>query len=168
MQNQKNIIPQKNIERLETQGFTGYTKEELSNHQFGIRFAYWTCASFVAVGTILNNIPILTIALLAALGAVVHNRHPFDYIYNNGVRQLLKKPKSPKRAIQGKVACAIASLHIIGIIYCFYNGYITGGYIISVMLLIPALIVASTDYCIPSVAFSFLYKNKAKQMSEKA
>lgn len=166
MENQKNTIPQKNIERLETQGFTGYTAEELSEHQYGIRFAYWLCASFVALGIILNSIPVLVFALLAALGAVIHNRHPFDYIYNNGVRQLLNKPKSPKRAIQGKIACGLASVHIIGIILSFYYGHFVIGYIIGGTLLSVALLVASTDFCIPSVMYKYFMKNKTSAIED--
>ena len=158
MKNQNCTIPQKNIDRLETQGFTGFTAQELSDHQYGIRFAYWLCATFVLAGLIFKSIPLLTIALLAAMGAVVHSRHPFDYIYNFGIRKLLNKPKTPKRAIQGKIACAIASAHIIGIILGFYYGYTIVGYVIGGLLLGPALLVASTDICIPSIVYKYFNK----------
>jgi hypothetical protein len=167
MENQKNIISQKNIERLQDQGFTGFTVKELSDHQHGIRFAYWLCATFVILGLIFKSIPILSIALAAAFGAVIHSRHSFDYIYNYGVRQLFNKPETPKRTIQGKIACGIATATIIGIILFFYNNNMTGGYILGSMLLSSAFLVASTDICIPSIAYKLLMKNKTTALKER-
>ncbi len=160
MKKQKTSIPQKNIDRLEMQGFTGLSASELSDHQLGIRFAYWLCASLVVMGLIFKSIPILAFAMLAAFGAVVHSRHPFDYIYNYGVRQLLKKPETPRRTIQGKIACGIATVMILGIILSFNYDYMTVGYTIGIMLLSSAFLVASTDYCIPSVLYK-IFKSKS-------
>ena len=167
MGNKKNIISKRNIERLEMQGFTGFTSEEISAHQYGIRFAYWLCASLVFLGLIFNSIPILSIALLAAFGAVIHSKHPFDYIYNYGVRHLFNRPKTPKRAIQGKIACGIATLTIIGIILFFHNGNMIGGYILGGMLLSSAFLVASTDICIPSIVYKIYIKNKSSNIIDK-
>ncbi len=163
VKNQKKVISQKNIERLETQGFTGFTAKEISDHQYGIRFAYWLCATFVTLGLIFKSIPLLSIALVAAFGAVIHSRHPFDYIYNYGVRHLFKKPKTPKRAIQGKIACGLATLTIIGIILFFNAENMIGGYILGGMLLSSAFLVSTTDICIPSIAYKFFMKNKTRQ-----
>ena len=168
MENQKNIIPKKNIERLKTQGFIGFSAEEISAHQYGIRFAYWLCATTVLLGLIFKSIPILSIALLAAFGAVTHSRHPFDYIYNYIVRYLFNKPKTPKRAIQGKIACGLATLTIIGIILFFYNGNMIGGYILGGILLSSALLVSTTDICIPSIAYKYLMENKLKPTLDNA
>lgn len=167
MENQKHMISQKNIERLETQGFTGFTAKEISDHQYGIRFAYWLCATFVTLGLIFKSIPLLSIALVAAFGAVIHSRHPFDYVYNYGVRHLLNKPETPKRGIQGKIACGLATLTIIGIILFFNAKNMMGGYILGAMLLSSAFLVASTDICIPSIAYKFFMKNKKSDVVEK-
>ena len=162
MKNHKNIIPQENIERLETQGFTGFSAKELSDHRMGIRFAYWLCASFVILGLVLSNIPILIFAMLMALGGAIHSRHPFDYVYNATVRHLLNKPKTPRRAIQGNIACGIATLMILTVIILFYNDYMTAGYIVGTMLLSSALLVGSTDICIPSIVYKILMKRKLR------
>ena len=167
MENQKNIISQKNIDRLETQGFTGFTAKELSDHQYGIRFAYWLCASFVLLGLILNSIPILVFAMLMALGGAISSRHPFDYIYNYGVRHLFNKPKTPRRAFQGNLSCGIATVFIIAIILSFYNGYVTTGYVFGGMLLSVAILVASTDFCIPSFTYKNYLKFKSSNLANK-
>ena len=146
--------------RLETQGYHGFSDQELAIHRFGIRFAYGLCTTLIIIGLILANIPVLIIAMLVAFFGIFPPYHPFDYLYNYLVRHLIKKPKLPPRSNQGRFACGIASVWIASIIYFFYIGLNLWAYILGVVLLIIAILVTTTDFCIPSIIYNFLFKKR--------
>jgi hypothetical protein len=150
--------------RLEEQGFRGYTDAKISQHRFGIRFAYVLCGTLVLIGLVLKSMPLLYIALgISFLGILLPN-HPFDYPYNSMVRHMVKRPSLPRRAIQARIACMLATLMLAGIIYCFYRGLDTAAYVIGASLLGSATLVSAFDICIPSKIYNALIeRGDAKQ-----
>lgn len=146
--------------RLETQGYRGYTDMELQGFRFGIRFAYYVCGSLVILGLLLTNIEILAGAMIIAFVGSFPPYHPFDYLYNYGIRQLMNKPKIPPRSNQGRFACGVATVWLGGIIYCFYTGLVVPGYIAGGLLVAVAALVSTTDICIPSMVYNFWFKQK--------
>jgi hypothetical protein len=157
MKSQSCISPVRK-KRLETQGYTGFTDAELNDFKFGIRFAYYLCGSLVVLGLVLTNLKILAVAMAVAFVGAFPPYHPFDYLYNFGIRHLVSKPRIPPRSNQGRFACGIATLWLGGIIYLFYAGldfwaYLAGGILVSV-----AALVSTMDICIPSIVYNFLFK----------
>lgn len=155
--NEPYTLSEHRIKRLKAQGYAHCSNQEISAFAFGNRFAYVICASLVAIGVITANIPILLVLILVAFGAVILPYHPFDYIYNFPVRQWLKKPKLPPRSRQLKFACIVAIFCLSATIASFYFGYLLLGYSIGGLLLLVALIVITTDFCIPSTIYNFLF-----------
>ena len=86
--------------------------------------------------------------------------YPFDYIYNHVLRGLLNKPKLPPRLKQLKFTCVIATLRLIATIYLFYSDLTTAGYIRGGLLVSVAFIVSTTDFCIPSTIYNFIFRVK--------
>lgn len=144
--------------RLEVQGFRGYSDEALACHQFGIRFAYGACAGLVALGLLLESIPVLLFALLVALLGAVLKRHPFDYIYNATLRKWLKRPTLPYRTKQVRFACMIATVWLACTIYFFYAGFPVAGYVWGGILVVLATLVTATDICIPSMIYNAFFE----------
>lgn len=91
---------------------------------------------------------------------VVLPYHPFDYIYNHLVRRVLDKPRLPRRSNQLKFACGVATIWIAATIYLFYYGFAMAGYVAGGMLFSVAFLVSTTDICIPSIIYNFLFKIK--------
>jgi len=87
------LISAKRVVRLKMQGFCNMTDAEVSEHAVGNRFATTVCFLVLAIVVPLAYIPLLTAMMIIAFFGVVLTDHPFDYVYNNGVRQLLDKPK---------------------------------------------------------------------------
>ena len=143
---------------LEEQGFTGFTDTEISQHRFGIRFAYVICMTVVALGLIFKSQTILLIANGIAILGMLPPYHPLDYIYNYGVRFLVKRPKLPPRANQGRFACTIATLMLAAMNYYLYQGNITLVYIFGAGLLTSAFLVSFLDFCIPSKIYNALFR----------
>jgi len=160
MKKNQTLISPARIKRLKVQGYCNYSDENLSELAFGNRFAYIICSSILLIGVITANIPILTAMMIIALFGIILPYHPFDYIYNHVIQGMLNKPTLPPRSKQLKFACGIATIWIGATIYLFYAGFAISGYISGGILFSVALLVGTTDICIPSIIFNFLFKVK--------
>lgn len=145
---------------LTVQGYSTYTDKELHDYRFGIRFAYALCGSIVLLGLLFHNISLLVVAAIVAFFGMFPPRHPFDYLYNGLVRHWLHKPKLPPRTAQGRFACGIATIWLIITIYLLQNHHTVAGYIFGAVLLCSATLVSTTDICIPSMIYNWLWKRK--------
>lgn len=148
--------------RFEQQGFINFSDQELYDYKFGIRFPYILCSTLVTVGLVLTSIPILAIAFIFAFFGMFPPYHPFDYLYNYGVRKILNKPKTPHRANQGRFACMLATPWIGAVIYLFKKELFLEGYIVGGLLLCSAFLVSYVDICIPSMIYNAIFKIKQK------
>ena len=140
--------------QLEIQGILGFTEAELRTHRAGFRFAYQLCFAITLVGTVLQSIPILAIALIAAFIAIFPPNHPFDYLYNATLGRILKRPKLPPRTSQGRFACAIATVWLSTTIFFFATGRTAAGMAMGFALLVPAGLVGFFDVCLPSMIYN--------------
>ena len=77
------------LNRLHAQGYNDISPADLSDLAFGNRFAYIVCVTITAVGVATANIPILLVMTAIAFLGVVLPNHPFDYVYNHGLRSAL-------------------------------------------------------------------------------
>jgi hypothetical protein len=163
MENQDcNITPLRR-NRLEAQGYKGYSDFELHDFKFGIRFAPFLCGSLVILGLLMTNLMILGAVMIIAFFGSFSLYHPFDYLYNYIIRHWIGKPKMPPRANQGRFACGIATVWLGSTIYLFYTGHVTWGYIIGIAFLFPVTLASTIDICIPSMIYNFLFKRKTEE-----
>jgi hypothetical protein len=145
-------------ERLHTQGFTTVDEAWLVEVAPWLRWSPALCGTFAAVGTALAS-PWILLALAgtAFLGAVLPF-HPFDLIYNYGIRFLVgKRPLPPNRAPR-RFACGIATVWLIATAFLFSNGQMMAGYVLGTMFVGVAALVSTTDICIASIIFNFLVR----------
>ena len=154
------MISKTKLKRLRTQGYCDISDEKLSQLSFGNRFAYNLCALLLFVGLLFASIPVLSGMLVVTFLGIILPNLPFDYIYNHLVAGLIKRPKLPKRPIQIKFACTLATILLIAIVYSFHNGYMLAGYINGIILLASAILVSSTDICIPSIIYNAISRYK--------
>jgi len=150
MNKQKQLLSPVYKRRFHIQGYDIYTDQEIYNYKHGIRFAYLGCGALVAFGLVLQNIPILAIAMAIAFLSVLLPLHPFDYLYNSVVRYMINKPALPNRTNQGKFACGIATVWLGAIIYLLIDGYLIAGNILGGLLLTQAFVVGTIAICVPS------------------
>ncbi|HCY74389.1 MAG TPA: hypothetical protein DHV28_00575 [Ignavibacteriales bacterium] len=154
------MITQQRLKRLKVQGYCNRPDSEISEFSFGNRFAYIICSSILLIGLITTNTTILlTLMIIAFLGIILPN-HPFDYIYNYILADKMSKPKLPPRSKQLKFACTIATIGLGLTVYLFNTGLLTAGYILGSILLLVATLVSTTDICIPSIIYNFIFRVK--------
>jgi hypothetical protein len=146
--------------RLQEQGYQNYSDQELSEYKFGIRFAYYLCGSLVILGLSLTSLKILAAAMTIAFLGSLPPYHPFDYLYNYGVRHIIDKPKLPPRSNQGRFACGIATIWLGVVIYLFYSELYVWGYLAGGILVLVAALVSTMDICIPSMVYNALFQKK--------
>jgi len=158
MKTQQQLLSSTRINRIKVQGYSNYSNTELSALAFGNRFAFILCSTILAIGITTANIPILIGMTIVAFFGIILYYHPFDYIYNHILRSILNKPKLPPRSKQLKFACLIATLWLIATIYLFYSDLFIAGYIVGGLLFAVAFIVSTTDFCIPSKIYNFIFK----------
>lgn len=151
-------VSSKTLWRLQVQGYAGYSPEELAQIRFGNRFAYVACGTIVALGVYFVHIPTLAIIIAVAFLGVVLPYHPFDYIYNYLLRFFILKPALPRRALQIKFACVIATIWLLATLYLFQTGDILAGQILGGLLVGVAYLVGFTDICLPSIIYNIATK----------
>jgi fatty acid desaturase len=162
MKKEQTQISSVRLHRIRTQGYCNFTDANLSELAFGNRFAYIGCGLLILIGVITANIPVLSTMMAIAFFGIILPYHPFDYIYNYAIRGIINKPKLPRRSKQLKFACSIATTWIAITIYLFYTGHSVAGYISGGVMLSIVFLVSTTDLCIPSLIYNFLFNYEVK------
>jgi len=122
-----------------------------------LRWSPALCAIVMGVGTILASEWILWgLMPVAALGAL-SSRHPFDHIYNYGVRRLTGTPPLPPHGAPRRFACGIATVWLLVTGVAFAAGAETLGYALGGVLTAVAALVGTTHFCIPSLTYALLF-----------
>ncbi len=139
--------------RLDVQGFDTVDEDALAEVAPWLRLAFALCATLAIVGTALASKPLLLtlagIAFLAALFPV----HPFDLIYNHGIRYATGTPPLPRRGPPARFACGVGALWLIVTVGAFESSMAAVGYVLGFTLASTAILVSITDICIPSMVF---------------
>jgi uncharacterized protein DUF4395 len=137
-------------QNIEAQGFCGLDDKVCAQLNYPLRLSPAICMIWAAVGTALAS-PAILWALLpfAALGAILHG-HPFDVLYNYGLRHLLGTPALPRYGVRRRFACALASIMIAAAAWSFQAGAPLPGQILGWTLVAAAFVNVSTGFCVPS------------------
>lgn len=143
--------------RLNVQGFCDVDDKTLANLAPWLRMAFGICALIAGAGTVLASPAILWVLTpIAALGALTPV-HPFDLIYNYGIRFLRNTGPLPKRRAQNRFACGVGAVWLVATAWAFQSGALTAGYILGGVLTGIGVLVSTTDICIPSMIYNTLF-----------
>jgi hypothetical protein len=113
--------------RLEAQGYVGVGERTLADIQFGLRFSPALCATGVALCTVLAAPPILLAMMATAVIGGATPRHPFDWLYNYGVRRVLRKAAIPRNGAPRRFSCTVASIWLGVTVAAFIAGWDVAG-----------------------------------------
>ena len=137
-------------ERIQAQGICGLDDGTYAQIDYPLRLSPAICMVWAGVGTALASPMILwTLVPFAALGAILPG-HPFDVLYNYGLRHLLGTPALPRYGARRRFACALATIMLIAAAWGFQAGMPMVGYIVGWSLVAAAFVNVSTGFCIPS------------------
>ncbi len=146
--------------RLEAQGFCNLDDAAFAELAAWMRWSPAICSIITVLGVSLNSPTILwSLAAVAFLGAILPF-HPFDLIYNYGMRFLTKTQALPRQGSQRRFACGIATAWLVGTGWAFHLGAALVGYTLGISLIFVAGLVSITHFCIPSLIYNTLFKAK--------
>jgi Domain of unknown function (DUF4395) len=145
------------IDRLDAQGYVDVDRSTMRELEPWLRWSPAVCAAGMGIGTALAS-PLILWGLVpfAMLGAIF-SRHPFDYLYNFGVRHLTGTQPLPPHGAPRRFACAIASVWLVATGAAFAFDLNLVGYLLGGTLTAVAFIVATTHFCIPSLIYALLF-----------
>ena len=147
----------KRLGRLDVQGFDTIDEELLAEVAPWLRLAFGLCAALAIVGTALASTTLLlTLAAIAFLAGILPV-HPFDLIYNHGIRHLTGTRPLPKRGPPSRFACGVGALWLIVTVGAFDSPYPIAGYVLGFTLASVAILVSTTDICLPSMIFRSIF-----------
>ena len=150
-------ISETRLRRLDIQGFDEVDEERLAEAGPWLRMAFLLCGALALAGTVTASTRLLgALALVALLGALTPV-HPFDLIYNLGIRHLRDTGPLPRRGAPVRFACAIASVWLVATIGAFEVSAKGAGYGLGFTLVASAVLVGTTDICIPSLIWRALF-----------
>jgi hypothetical protein len=134
---------------LTTQGYC-LTDTERRQLEVGLRFSTGLCLSLVVVALVLES-PAMVFAL-SAIGLVAGftAHHPFDYLWNHGVRHLLRAPALPPNPPRRRHAFKIATVWLLAVGILFAAGAATAALILGGLLVAACTTVTATNLCLPS------------------
>lgn len=144
-------------ERIQAQGFCGLSDATYAQINYPLRLSPAICMTLAAVGTSLASPTILwALAPFAALGAILPG-HPFDVLYNYGLRHLVGKPMLPRYGKRRRMACVMGAMMVGAAAWAFQTGMPGLGYLLGALLVAIALVNVSTGFCIPSFVTRVLF-----------
>ena len=147
--------------RLETRGITHSDDPEFVKLVPWMRFTFVLWGTMIGLGTARAFTPLLwAMVPIAGLGGIFP-RHPFDLVYNHGVRHLTGTQPLPRNRAPTRFACGMASVGLVGTALAFERGVAWLGYLLGGTLTAVAAIVSVTHFCIPSTIYQFLFGRRA-------
>jgi hypothetical protein len=144
------IITAKARARIEAQGFCDLDAQTYAQINYPLRLSPAICMVWTAVGTAVESHIILwALVPFAALGALLPG-HPFDVVYNHGLRHVFGMPALPRYGPRRRFACAVATVMLIIAAWGFQAGLPAVGHLAGWSVVGAAFVNVSTGFCIPS------------------
>jgi hypothetical protein len=147
---------------LETQGYC-LSADETRALRVGLRFPTALCLVLVVVGLALQSA--VLVALLVPIGAIAGwtSRHPFDYIWNKGVRHLIGAPELPPNPTRRRHAFKLATVWLAGVAALFTMGANSAGVVLGGVLVAVCSLVTATNFCIPSTMLAWIEGRRERE-----
>ena len=143
--------------RLDIQGFDPIDDATLVPVARWLRLAFGLCITLAAAGLLLRAPALLwalaAIASLAALFPV----HPFDLVYNFGIRHLTGTAPLPRRGPPSRFACGLGSVWMVATILLLEAGHQVLGQLVGWTLVGVGTLVSTTVICIPSLIYRSVF-----------
>lgn len=147
---------------LGTQGYC-LSADEARGLRIGLRFPTALCLALVVTGLVLESA--LMIAVLVPIGAVAGwtARHPFDLLWNHGLRHLGGAPELPPNPTRRRHAFKLATVWLAGVAALLAGGATTAALVLGGVLVAVCSLVTVTNFCIPSTMLAWLDARRGRE-----
>ena len=137
-------------ERIEEQGFCGLDDGVISQINLPLRLAPFMCLLWTATGLVLGSPAVIAALVPFAVAGAILPGHPFDVVYNFGLRHLFDRPALPHYGKRRRLACVAASIALTASALSFFYGVPVVGYTLGIMVSMGTLTNVITGICPPA------------------
>lgn len=147
---------------LATQGYC-LAEPERERLRVALRFPTALCLALV-VGALAAQ-SATALAALAGIGFVAGwtSRHPFDHLWNHGVRRLAGAPELPPNPPRRRHAFKLATVWLGAVALLFAAGASTAALALGGVLVAVCGLVTATNFCIPSTLLALWERRRAQE-----
>jgi cation transporter-like permease len=144
---------------LSVQGYC-LTAEEKRSLRWGLRFPTALCLALVITGLVLQSSAI--VLALVPIGAVAGwtARHPFDLLWNHGLRHRTGAPEVPPNPTPRRHAFKLATVWLLAVGLLFAFGLETAALILGSILVGVCGLVTATNFCVPSTLLGLWWRRR--------
>ena len=144
---------------LAVQGYC-LSRQEAAGLRVALRFATGLCLPLVATGLALES-PAMLLAL-SGIGLVAGftPRHPFDLLWNHGVRHLLRAPALPPNPVRRRHAFKMGTAWLLAVAALFAADLSTAAVALGGLLVAACTLVTATNFGVPSSLLSLLERRR--------
>ena len=140
--------------RLEAQGFCGLDDRSLAELAPWMRWTYTLGTLVTLIGVTLMSPGVLwSLAAITSVGIFLPF-HPFDLLYNYGMRYLTRTGPIPNSGPQRHFVFVVATVGLIATGWAFYAGADIVGIALGVLLIFVGGLASTTNFCIPSFIYN--------------
>jgi hypothetical protein len=145
---------------LTTQGYC-LSDAERRELAVGLRFSTGLCLTLVVTALVLAS-PAMMFAL-SVIGALAgfSARHPFDHVWNHGVRHLVGGPELPPNPPRRRDAFKVGTAWLLVVGTLLAVGATTVALVLGGLLVAACATVTATNLCLPSETFAWLERRRA-------
>jgi hypothetical protein len=156
MRESRTLTPRRN-RLLDIQGFDTVDRQELARVAPWLRLAFGLCALLGGAGTVLASPTLLLMLSAVATTAAASPVHPFDLVYNYGIRHVTGTGPLPRRGVPTRLGCGMGAVLLVVTAWIFSAGHTVAGYALGGSLTLVVLLVSTTDICIPSLIYRLIF-----------
>ncbi len=146
---------------LELRGIACSSDPEFAKLVPWMRTTFVLCGSLVGIGTAFAYTPLLWVMVPIAAAGAIFRVHPFDLIYNYGLRHVTGTRQLPPNGVPTRVSCGVAAVWIVAAALSFQLGAAPLGYALGGSLTAVGALVSITHFCIASFVFQFFFGDRA-------
>ena len=125
-----------------------------------LRTTYLLCASIFAIAVAFAFTPLMWVMVPIAAAGAVFKVHPFDLVYNYGIRHVIGTRKLAPNGTPTRFACALATPWIAATALSFHFGFAPLAYVLGGLLTAVAWLVGTTHFCIPSFIYQYFFGDR--------
>ena len=144
---------------LEVQGYC-LSAEESRTLRWGLRLPTTLCLALVVTGLALQSALIVLALVPIGLVAGWTSRHPFDLLWNHGIRHLVDAPPLPANPKPRRHTFKLATFWLLAVGLLFAFGQPTAALVLGAVLVGVCGLVAATNYCIPSTLLGLWWRRR--------
>jgi hypothetical protein len=140
--------------RLEAQGFCGLKDARLEELAPWMRWTYTIGTVVTVTGVVLMSpIVLWSLAAITSVGIFLPF-HPFDLLYNYGMRYITHTRPFPNSGPQRHFVFVVATVWLIATGWAFDVGAEIAGIALGVPLIVVGALATITNFCIPSFIYN--------------